>query len=232
MLSFYDLRRNQKNNKILENQILEQENKINILINELESEGWDVFIVASYGKIIPKSVLEIPKQGSLNVHPSLLPELRGPSPLQTMILEDKKDTGVTILLVDEKMDHGPIVVQEEVTIDKWSYLSVLEEQLAKIGGKMLVDVLSKWISGKIKPVEQDHSKATFSKMLQKEDSLIDLDDDDYLNYRKIMAYERLRPHFFKDGKRIVINSADFVDGKLKILRVTPEGKKEIDYSLL
>jgi hypothetical protein len=69
-------------------------------------------------------------------------------------------------------------------------------------------------------------------MLQKEDSLIDLDDDDYLNYRKIMAYERLRPHFFKDGKRIVINSADFVDGKLKILRVTPEGKKEIDYSLL
>ena len=198
-------------------------------VNELKKEEWDVFVVASYGKIIPERVLEIPKYKSINMHPSLLPELRGPSPIMTMILEDKKETGVTIMLIDKEMDHGPILAQEEVTIDEWPCLSELEKQLSIIGGMMLVNVLPKWILGEIKPQEQNHKKATFSKMIKKEEALVDLLDDDYLNYRKIMAYERLKPHFFKDGKRVVINDAKFGNGKLEILRVTPEGKKEIDY---
>jgi methionyl-tRNA formyltransferase len=200
------------------------------LEQELKKEEWDVFVVASYGRIIPDAILEIPKHKSINMHPSLLPELRGPSPIMTMILEDKKETGVTIMLMDKEMDHGPILAQEEVLINEWPCVSVLEEQLAGIGGRMLIDVLLKWVEGKIEPKEQNHDKATFTKMMKKEEAEINLEDDDYLNYRKIMAHERMKPYFFKDGKRVIINSADFVDGELKILRVTPEGKKEIDYS--
>jgi methionyl-tRNA formyltransferase len=199
------------------------------LLKELQKEEWDVFVVASYGKIIPDEILNLPKHKSINMHPSLLPELRGPSPIMTMILEDKKETGVTIMLMDAEMDHGPILAQEKVAIDEWPTLSELEEKLATLGGKMLVDVLPKWISGEIKPQEQDHSKATFSKMIRKEEADINLENDDYLNYRKILAYERLKPHFFKNDKRIIINKAEFKDGKLQILRITSEGKKETDY---
>jgi methionyl-tRNA formyltransferase len=201
-------------------------------IQKLKKEEWDLFIVASYGKIIPGEVLDIPKYKSINVHPSLLPELRGPSPIQGMILKDKKNTGVSIMLMDEKMDHGPILAQESVTINEWSKASVLEEKLAKVSGDLLIQVIPNWISGKIKPQVQDHDKATFVKMIKKEDAEIDLNDDDYLNYRKILAYERWpRTFFFKDGKRVIVNEAKFEDGKLEILRVTPEGKKEMDYSL-
>jgi len=199
------------------------------LLKELQKDEWDVFVVASYGRIIPDEILETPMYKSINVHPSLLPELRGPSPIMSMILEDKKETGVTIMLMDAEMDHGAILAQEKVSINEWPCLSELERQLAGIGGRMLVDVLPKWVSGNVEPQKQDHSQATLTKKIGKEEAKINLSDDDYLNYRKIMAYERLKPFFFKDGKRVVINSVDFVDGKLKILRVTPEGKKETDY---
>ena len=202
------------------------------LKKEAERKPWDVFVVASYGKIIPDAILEIPKYKSINMHPSLLPELRGPSPIMTMILEDKKETGVTVMLMDADMDHGPLLAQEKVTINEWPKVTDLERQLAVIGGKMLVDILPKWIEGEISPQIQDHDKATFSKMVKKEEALIDLSDDDYLNYRKIMAYERFKPHFFKDDKRVIINSARFENDKLEILRVTPEGKKETDYKAI
>jgi methionyl-tRNA formyltransferase len=199
------------------------------LLKELQKEEWDVFVVASYGKIIPDEILEVPKYKSINMHPSLLPELRGPSPIVTMILEDKKETGVTIMLMDAEMDHGPILAQEKVVIDEWPCLSELEKQLARIGGRMLVDILPKLISGNVRPWPQEHEKATFSRMIKKEEAEINLEDDDYLNYRKIIAYERLKPFFFKNGKRIVVNDASFENGNLQILRVTPEGKKEMDY---
>ena len=80
------------------------------------SSGYDLFIVASYGKIIPKSVLELPKYGTLNVHLSLLPKLRGPSPIQSFILSGEEKTGVTIMLMDEEVDHGAILSQKELEI--------------------------------------------------------------------------------------------------------------------
>ena len=78
------------------------------------SSGYDLFIVASYGKIIPKSILDIPKFGTLNVHPSLLPKFRGPSPIQSFILSGEEETGVTIMLMDAKVDHGTILAQSKV----------------------------------------------------------------------------------------------------------------------
>jgi methionyl-tRNA formyltransferase len=200
-------------------------------INELNKEKWDVFVTASYGKIIPLEILNIPKRKSLNVHPSLLPEFRGPSPIQSMILENKKETGVSIMLMDEEMDHGPIVAQAKIKISEWPNYGVLEKELAELSGNLLVETLPKWVNREIESVPQNHSKATYTKMIEKEDGLIDIEDgNDYLNFRKIMAYERWpRAYFIKNGKRIVINDAKFEDEKLEILLVTPEGKKTMSY---
>src|ERR1035437_3746431 len=97
-------------------------------------KNYNLFIVASYGKIIPQIVIDIPKYKVLNIHPSLLPKYRGPSPLQEQILNDEKEVGVSIMLIDEQVDHGAIIAQKKVEIDDWpvGFLS-LQEILAKEG---------------------------------------------------------------------------------------------------
>ncbi|MFA5838842.1 MAG: methionyl-tRNA formyltransferase [Candidatus Paceibacterota bacterium] len=203
--------------------------------NKLESENFDLFVVASYGKIIPKSVFSLPRYGTLNIHPSLLPKLRGASPIKTVILEDEKNTGVTIMLIDEEMDHGHIIAQKNVKITEWPPKSLeLEKRLAKEGANLLADVIPYWLDGKINAQEQNHKLATYSKKIKKEDALINLKDDQYLNYRKIQAFDdNPRAYFFveKAGEkiRVIITNAKFENGELKILRVIPEGKKEISY---
>ena len=143
---------------------------------DLTAKWFDLFIVASYGKIIPKSILDIPKFGALNVHPSLLPKFRGPSPIQSFILSGEKKTGVTIILMDEQVDHGPILAKQELEFSKIN-AKELEEKLAELGGEILVDVIPKWINSEIKPQEQDHNQATFTKKINKEDGFVDLEKD-------------------------------------------------------
>jgi methionyl-tRNA formyltransferase len=197
---------------------------------------WDCFVVVSYGKIIPQEILEIPNRGVLNVHPSLLPKHRGPAPIETAILNDELKTGITIMLIDEKVDHGPIIEQEVVEFKEWENKNVISEKLAVLGGKILAKVLPQWSNGEIEAVEQNHSQATFTKKIEKSDAEIFLKDDARKNFTKIMAYT---PHpgayFFteKNGKsiRVKIVSAQYKNDTLEILRVIPEGKKEIDYSL-
>jgi len=204
-------------------------------IQAIKDEGsWDIFIVAAYGKILPKEILDIPKHGTLNVHPSLLPRLRGASPIQTAILEEK-ETGVSIMMVDEEMDHGPIVAQEKVTVPNWPpSAGELEEILARKGGKMLTETIPKWISGEIEAEDQNHDNATITKKITKEDGLIYLDDNPEKNYRKIQAFSIWpRAYFFTkhNGKktRVIITSAELKDEKLIIKKVIPEGKKETLY---
>jgi len=205
------------------------------VVQTINDEGpWDLFIVAAYGNILSKEILELPKYGTLNIHPSFLPSLRGASPIQTAILEEN-ETGVTVMLMDEEMDHGPIVAQEKVNIKNWPpKASELEKILASYGGKILAGVIPKWISGEIEPREQDHDKATFTKKITKEDGLLDLNDNPDKNYRKIQAYDIWpRTYFFteKNGKkiRVVITKASLENGELIIRKVIPEGKKEIAY---
>lgn len=193
-----------------------------------------LFLVASYGKIIPKEILDIPKHGTLNVHPSLLPKLRGASPIQSAILSEEK-TGVTIMLVDEKMDHGPIVAQKEIPIFPWPpRTSELEEVLAHEGGKLLAEIIPNWVNGKIKAREQEHTRATYTKKFTKEDGLIDLSDDPTMNFRKIQAFHIWPKAYFltkRHGKQIqvVIVEAELIDKNLIIKKVIPEGKKEMLY---
>lgn len=198
----------------------------------LKKENFDFFVVIAYGKILPKSIIDIPKYGTLNIHPSLLPELRGPSPIISAILEDKKETGVSIMLMDEQMDHGPIVLQKKYSVNQWPQEEILEKELAKIGGQMLIESFDIVKQGR-KPKEQEHSKATYCKKIEKTDGLINLQDDPYLNFRKIRSFHRWpRAYFFdKNGKRVIITKANFEKGDLEIEKVIPEGKKEVDYNV-
>lgn len=207
-------------------------------IAPLLNTDWDLFIVASYGKILSTDLLSLPKHGTLNVHPSLLPLLRGASPIRSAILENMRETGVSIMLMDEDLDHGPIVAQARIEIapEDWPMrATLLEHLLAHAGGELLAETIPLWLDGKITPEEQNHDMATFSQKITKEDGKIDLANDPYQNLLKIRAYDGWPGTYFmhsKNGKdvRIKITDAELAeDGTLHILRVTPEGKKEMPH---
>ncbi len=210
-----------------------EENKIACITPDklnIEITG-DVFLVASYGKIIPKSILDQPKFGVLNIHPSLLPKYRGPSPLQEQIINNEQNFGVSLMKLDEKMDHGPIFAQEKIQIIQWPKLEELKKICAKVGVKLFIETLPKIESGTAKATEQNHTQATFTKKIQKVDGLIDLENGDpFTNFRKIQAYSMWPNAYFFVGKtRVIVKDADYENSTLLIKRVLPEGKKEMDY---
>ncbi|MFC1615366.1 methionyl-tRNA formyltransferase [Patescibacteria group bacterium] len=160
------------------------ENKIQILQPNSRAELSDVrcqlsnvklnlIITASYGKIIPKNILSIPKFGAINVHPSILPKYRGPSPIQTAILNGDKETGVTIMLMDEKMDSGDILIQNKISLAGDEKFNFLHDKLSQIGADLLIKIIPKWINKKIKPISQDEKSVTYSRIITKEDGKID-----------------------------------------------------------
>ena len=213
-------------------EILQNKNLKDPVFEEiLRKYSCDVFIVIGYGKIIPESILNIPRAKSLNIHGSLLPRFRGPSPIEGAILSDDRNTGVSIIRMDKDMDHGPIVAQKKVLVDEWPpYAEELREKIVIEGSDLLVSILPDWINDKIKEKEQDHDKASYTKIIKKEDGQIDLEHDAYKNFLKIKAYGGWPSvFFFKHGKRIKITEATYEDNKLIIKKVIPEGKKEMDY---
>jgi len=204
-----------------------------IFIEELKKANFDLFVIVAFGKIILQNILDIPKKGSLNLHASLLPRLRGSSPIETAILLDEKNTGVTIILMDSLMDHGPIIAQEALVLDKWP-ISVVElsEKLLNLGADLMVKTIPLWINDEIKAHEQDHTKSSVVKKIKKEDGLIDLKADPYKNYLKFLAYREWPTSYFfieKSGKklRVIIKDAFFENNQFIIKKVIPEGKKEI-----
>lgn len=205
---------------------------------QLKKYDCDVFIVIAYGKIIPENILNIPKAKSLNIHASLLPKFRGSCPIETAILNDEKNTGVTIIRMDNEMDHGPIIAQKEIIVEPWPPTAqVLGERLVSTGTDLLISILDDWVKKKIPEITQDHLQASFTKKIEKNDGLIDLKDEPYKNFLKIQAYNGWPSAFFfleTQGKktRIKITKASFDNGKLEIEKVIPEGKNEMDYKNL
>jgi len=208
------------------------------LTDKLKAFNCDAFVVIAYGKIIPEEILNIPPHKSLNIHGSLLPKLRGASPIETAILEDMRETGVTIMRMDGLMDHGPIIATKKVVVEPWPpTANELGTKIVEEGSKLLVEILPDWIAGKLPEEEQDHSAATSCRKISKEDALVDFSADPYLNFHKIQAYhEWPQAYFFKEknGKnfRIKITAASFKDGKLIIEKVIPEGGREMPYTSL
>ncbi len=176
---------------------------------KLEIPEAALYVVASYGKLIPDQILNLPRLGSLNIHPSLLPKYRGPSPIHAAILNGDKETGVTIIKLDEQMDHGPILANSkfQITNPKTGYKE-LHDKLAQLGAELLIQTLPKYIAGEIKPKPQDHSEATFTKIVSKNDGRINWSNPAETTDRQIRAYEVWPVAWTTlDGKRLKIYSA-------------------------
>ena len=188
----------------------------------------DLGIIACFGKIIPENILKIPKYGFLNVHPSLLPRWRGPSPVRSALLAGETTTGVTIHITTAKVDAGDIIFQKKFLVDPDDNYITLEERLFNEGAKALSDAIQKWINGDIKPRKQDESRASYSKKVCTEDGLIDWSRTPEEILRQIKAFSP-DPGVYTliDEKRLKIKKAEIIDGVLKLLIVQPEGKKDM-----
>ena len=145
-------------------------------------------IVASYGKIIPKEIIELFPKGLLNIHPSLLPKYRGPSPIQYTLLNGESETGVTIIKIDEQVDHGPIVAQSEKRKTQNKNFKELHDELAKLGAELLIKILPDYLAGKIIPRPQDDRQVTFSKKITKADGRVDWHRDARAIYNQFRAF--------------------------------------------
>lgn len=200
-------------------------------IEEIKKEDCDLFIVVAYGKILPEELINLPKLGSINIHYSLLPKLRGASPVESAILKGYKETGVTIQQIALKMDQGPIISQEKTDIPVNEKTEELKQRLINLGGNLLVKTLPMITKGEYAKKEQNENEATYSKKIKKEDGLVDLEkESDEGLYNKFKAYHVWpRIFFFKNEKRIIITDATLENGKFVILKVLPEGKKEIKF---
>jgi methionyl-tRNA formyltransferase len=136
---------------------------------ELTALRPDVIVVAAYGKFLPVPVLNMPLHGCLNLHPSLLPKYRGPSPVVTAILEGENVTGVSLMKLDEGMDTGPIIAQQEHLVSPQDTAGTLTAALFRLGASLLLENLSPWVSGQIAPQSQDETQATVTRKLERAD---------------------------------------------------------------
>lgn len=137
----------------------------------------DLVVTAAFGQILPNELLETPKYGCINVHASLLPELRGGAPIHYSILQGKQKTGITIMYMAEKLDAGDILTQAEVEIAEEDNVGTLFEKLSDVGSKLLIDTLPKLLGGELTPIPQDEAKATFAPNIKREQEKIDWTKD-------------------------------------------------------
>ena len=157
-------------------------------IAELDSFEPDVIVVAAFGQILPKSVLELPKFGCLNIHPSLLPRHRGVAPVAAAILAGDSFTGVSIMLMDEGLDTGPVVSMAQAAISDRDSTGSLTLKLSLIAAHLIQDVLPDWVRGGIKSKPQDEADATYSATIAKEDGEIDWHQPAVAIWRRVRAF--------------------------------------------
>jgi methionyl-tRNA formyltransferase len=133
----------------------------------------DVAVVVAYGKILPRALLEIPPLGFVNVHFSLLPAYRGAAPVQHALIDGAETTGVSIMVLTEGMDEGPVLATEEVSVEPSDNAGTLGQRMANVGARLLVPTLEAYASGELTPIEQDHSVATYASKLDTEAARLD-----------------------------------------------------------
>lgn len=233
--------------KVLEPKSLKKEESV---YEEYASLAPDLCIVVAYGKIIPRRYLDVPHLGFLNVHPSRVPAWRGPSPIQSAILNGDEKTAVTIMGLDAEMDHGPIFVQHDIPLDGTEYLPELSGRLADVGAELLSDVVLKHQLDAIQPYEQNHDAATFCSMVTREDARIDWSRPAIEIERMVRAYAgdpiawtewhesvinitRARAHQHQEpqtrpGTVLGLDETILVDtpnGTLELLEIQPAGKR-------
>ena len=145
-------------------------------LEEIKDLKPDLIIVASFGKIIPQEVLEIPRLGAINIHPSKLPKFRGPSPIQSQILDGVTDSAISFILMDNKMDHGPLIFQEPYEIAPDDTFESLLIKMFKRSAVILPTLINSLNDGKITPIDQNEAEVTFCNEIKKEDGYFDIEN--------------------------------------------------------
>jgi len=207
---------------ILQPDVLDQS-----FIEKLKSYEAEVFVLAAYGKILPPAIVRLPPRGIVGVHPSLLPRYRGATPIQNVLLMGENTTGATLFLLDERVDHGPLLAASSLPIADDDNYETLSRKLAMLSADLLIKTLPEYLSGGIKPRPQVESLATSTGKFKTEDGLVDLKNDSPESiWRKVRA---LNPepgvYAIKDGRRLKILEADFINGELVLKKIQWEGEK-------
>ncbi len=151
-----------------------QPESLKSITEDIKELSADLFVVAAYGKIIPQAILDLPKHGAINIHPSLLPKYRGSTPIQTALKDGERHSGVSFILMDEQMDHGPLLQTIPFKFSDTDTSEWLLQSMFKQSAIVIPSVIGRYISGELKPEKQDDSAATYTKMLEKQDGYIDL----------------------------------------------------------
>ena len=215
--------------KFFKGKILTPEKLDEKFIKEIKKLTPNLIVVSSYGKIIPQEILDIPKYGALNVHPSLLPKYRGASPVPAAILHGDTKTGVTIIKMDEKMDHGPLLITKSFSLTGKEILPELINKLFQLGAELLVQIIPNYIDGKIKPIGQNHAMASFCQLIKREDGYFDINNPPSKEIldRMIRAYYPWPGVWtlFRQGSRGQAKIVKFLPGGL----LQMEGKKPISF---
>jgi methionyl-tRNA formyltransferase len=209
----------------------------------------DLMLVAAYGQLIPLTILNTPKLGSVNIHGSLLPKYRGASPIQAAILNGETETGITLIRMDEKMDHGPILFAAKTPIQPDETFTSLYQRLAELSAQTAPAALEDYAAGNLHPTPQDDSRATFCGLLKKEHGRLHWTDSARLVHQKVLALNpepgtwttlddksvkilktqlltdnkiELAGKLYRHGSDLAVKCAD---SSLKILELQPEGKR-------
>ncbi len=204
-----------------------------LTISAISGANAPVAVLADFGLIIPKDILNIFPKGIINIHPSLLPKYRGPTPVQTAILNGEKITGVSIIKLDEEVDHGPILAQEKEEILDTDTAESLYKRLFEKGGNLLLKVLPDYLNGNLNPTAQNHQEATFTTHLTRQSGFVDLKSLEIRNLKLEIA-RKIRAYFPWPGVWTRLNLKTN-DQKPKIIKFLPgnliqvEGKKPMSY---
>ncbi|ACF07547.1 methionyl-tRNA formyltransferase [Metamycoplasma arthritidis] len=219
-----------------------QPNKIKEIVDELKEREFDFFITAAYGQIIPNDILALPKKAAINVHGSILEKYRGAAPVQHAILNDEKETGISLIYMIDKMDAGDIIAIEKVQIEEDDTALEIYDKLAKVAIENLPLWLDKLYKNEIIATKQDESKVTFASKIKNEDAELHLEMSTKEALNKIRAFNDQPGAFIvKNQKRLKIFQAtnqknksplvlEFADGKLYLIEYQFEGKKRIKHT--
>jgi len=199
---------------------------------KLEIGEIDFAIVVAYAKIIPKEILGLPRLGTVAVHPSLLPKYRGSSPIQTAILDGEKETGVTLFLADEKVDHGKILAVSRLPLEVKDNYESLSKKLAESGGNLLIKILPEYLKNEITLLTQDESQATYTKKFVTQDGYVDLEKDKpEIIEKKVRALNpepgvwTLRQAQGRPQRMKILEAELMPENKLRLKKIQFEGKK-------
>lgn len=213
----------------------------------------DIYVIAAFGQILSKEILEQPRLGCINVHASLLPRYRGASPIQRVILDGEKSTGITIMQMNEGLDTGDILYTKSIDLAPDETFETLHDRLMVLGGEALIEALPLIEAGKLTPVKQDDSLSCYAPLIKKEDGLIDWKRSSDEIYSQIRAFNPWPGAFtYSSGRMLKIWEAQPVSGSgrpgeilgtdkdsftvacgsgaMKILSLQPEGKKRMETS--